>query len=353
MAPRKAFILALLFILVAVVIYVYQGGLISRGGLAPIKPAPMSRGVDEANITLTFMDAWLVRDLNDEGYFDYEYYPSNGSRSGDNNMIRQLMASRTLAELARSDERFMSLHRKNLGYVFANWYRRDGERGYIFYDNGSFRAYYIEPGYTYDSGYVLSFYSGEAILGLLDYYNMTGDTEAFDAAVRAQDYYVGEYADRMDDNYCPFYVPWHTMTLYRIYNITGERKYMEAAFKLNDRLIKSQEPSGRFSDVRDIEYGQPHSAVVALYTDGLTYAYELAAGSGDNARTRAYGRSISRGLAYLSGLQYRDENDPATFGALRADSNNIMIRVDATQHAIDAFRRALRIYTINTNGEHG
>jgi len=394
MADRKH--IALAFLLFAAFSIIYYN--------APSKPSPTGPEPDNApspqgerreiNRTLVLMDAWLVRDLNPEGYFNYEYHPPTGGYSKDNNMIRQLMASRTLAERSSVDERLRGLHKRNLDYVFTHWYRSDGDRGYILFDNdsrlganamalraivsspyydeyrveakalsngllhlqnpnGSFKPYYVEPAYPYDGSYVLSFYSGEALLGLIDYYEKTHDELILQAAIKSQDYYVGEYADRMDENYCPFYVPWHTMTLYRLHNITGNQRYAEAAFKLNDRLIRSQEPSGRFVDIYDLEYGQPHSAVVALYVDGLTYAYDLALACNDSARERAYGLGIRRGLTYLTYLQYTDENDTRTYGALKADSSNGMVRVDATQHAIDAFRRALKLYSANTNLSHG
>ena len=53
-------------------------------------------------------------------------------------MVRQLMASRLLAELALDDPALGSVHRKNLQFLFANWYREDNRgHGYIFYDNKS------------------------------------------------------------------------------------------------------------------------------------------------------------------------------------------------------------------------
>jgi hypothetical protein len=361
----------------------------SRDVLGPVEASSAEPGPGEINRTLALMDAWLVRDLNEEGYFNYEYYPLYGNYSAENNMIRQLMASRTLAELSLDDERLRSLHKKNMDYVFSHWYRSDLDRGYILFandsrlganamalraicasplfgeyeeeagalylgilslqnPNGSFRPYYVEPGYGYDGAYQLSFYSGEAIMGLLDYYDRTGDKKVLEAAIRSQDYYVGEYADRMDENYRAFYVPWHTMSLYRLYDLTGEERYAQAAFKTSDRLILSQEESGRFFGQDDREYGQPFSAIAGLDVDGLTYAYELAVRLNDSARAQRYRLGVSRGLRYVISLQYTDTADASTLGAIRADYGDGDVRVDATQHSQDAFRRALRIYSADT-----
>ncbi len=52
-------------------------------------------------------------------------------------MIRQLMASRLLAEMSLEDENLVNLHKKNLEFMFQYWYKEEGDLGYIYYNDKS------------------------------------------------------------------------------------------------------------------------------------------------------------------------------------------------------------------------
>lgn len=103
--------------------------------------------------------------------------------------------------------------------------------------DGSFRAWYKAPTYKYDEDYLLTFYSGEGILALLEYYLKTKNVKRRDIALLSQDYYLQAYVDHIEENYYPAYVPRHTISLYHAYQITQEKKYADAIFLLNDKLI--------------------------------------------------------------------------------------------------------------------
>ena len=91
-----------------------------------------SQGIDAEKVqtALSLAEDWLVSNVNDEGYFNYLYDPVSGQYSTSNNMIRQLMASRQLAEMSQENTSLRTLHRKNLDYVLANWYQEIGENGF-------------------------------------------------------------------------------------------------------------------------------------------------------------------------------------------------------------------------------
>lgn len=268
--------------------------------------------------------------------------PSRGEYSAGNNMIRQLMASRVLAELAQDDENLLALHRKNLDFVLANRRQEDGQNGYIVYDNksklgaaamlirtlaasplydeyeeiaekalatvlsmqddtGAFDARYIEPDYEYDEDYLLTFYSGEAILALLELYKKTQNPEILAAARLSQDFYLTRYVDEIEERYYPAYVPRHTMALTTLYTITNEQKYADAVFVLNDKLITemlhtdTDEPTdllGRFYNPEFPQYGTPHSASDGVYVEGLVYAYELARALHDTGHVQQYSNAL-------------------------------------------------------------
>jgi len=217
-------------------------------------------------------EQWFTEQLReDKALFHYLYDPTKDEYATKNNPIRQLMASRLLAELASENEELLTPHRENLTFILTHWYTpfdrapafaeasagEQGDIAAIVFDgtaklgsnamalrtlvrsplfneyeeharmlaegilsvmnaDGSFEPWLIAPDVPYDAEYLLTFYSGEAILALAEYYEKTGEENYLDAAVRAQDYYVARYVTEMERNYYPAYVPWHTMSLAKL-----------------------------------------------------------------------------------------------------------------------------------------
>lgn len=339
-------------------------------------------------------EAWLLRNQRSKGLFLYRFNPDTGTVSRKNNAIRQLMASRVLARLAVRDPRRLPEHRRNLAFVFTHWYREDAEgRGYIFYSgksklganalalralvasplfgahatqagklaqgvlssiqsDGSMRAWFKEPDYPYDEDYLLKFYSGEAILGLLEYAERTADERFATAARRAQAHYLDKYVRRLEENYYPAYVPWHTFALHHEYRRTGEPALAEAAFVLNDELLKILDRQiyiGRFHDPRRSHYGAPHASSDAIYTESLVHAYIIATRAGDTTRAARYAEAIGLAVGFLLKLQYTEGEASApqegdrVLGAIRTGVRDRRIRLDNVQHALDAFHELLRL----------
>ncbi len=336
---------------------------------------------------------WLFSNLRDKGLFVYLYDPVKDIISTQNNELRQLMASRILAQESQKDSSLLDKHTKNLEFIMKFWYKTDKDLGYVFYDDkskiganamllrvlvgsplyqdyktqgeevargilslqnpdGSFRPWLIEPSYEYKSDYLLTFYSGEAIVALLEYYEKTLNPEILQAAIRSQNYYIEKYVTHLTENYYPAYVPWHTIALNKLFKITGDTKYAQAAFTLNDKLLELQDTQnyvGRFYNPVTPQYGSPHSSSDAVYTDGLAYAYELAAWTGDTEHQNRYLTAIKLALGNLLGLQYKE---PVTeysgqaykyLGAIKISVDNPSVRVDTTQHTIDALDKILEL----------
>ncbi|MEM0954691.1 MAG: hypothetical protein AAGI24_11180 [Pseudomonadota bacterium] len=336
---------------------------------------------------------WLRAAVQDRGELRYLYYPSRDEfPTGKNNMIRQLMSSRGLAQLAAKDQAWLALHQRNLAFVLNNWYRESGDEGYIWFrsksklganamalrtlvysplfdqhraqaqrlvngilslqgEAGQFAAWYLAPDYVYSETRLLTFYSGEALLALLEYYQKTGDDRVLAAARRGQEYYLGEYVDRIDENYYPAYVPWHTQSLSALYKLTGDVRYATAVFTMTDRLLAIQqrvagdapEFLGRFYNPATPQFGSPHASSDGVYTEGLAYAYELALLEDDSDRVKRYREALLLGLHNLDNLQYRDrrlyfsQRPLAMEGAFRIHATDNKVRVDSVQHALDAF----------------
>ena len=351
---------------------------------------------DELRYSLDLATNWLLDNFEDDGRFVYAYSPSSGEYSTNNNMVRQLMASRILAELSQDDPDLRNLHRRNLDHIFSHWYLEEGEQGYIYYGgksklgaiamalrtlahspfleeysdeaeklantilalqnpDGSLEPWFIEPGYAYDKDYLLTFYSGEAILSLVEYYLRTSNPVYLDAAVRSQNYYVDKYVTHLSENYYPAYVPWHTQSLSALFKITGDDEYADAIFVLNDELLKIMNQTGepypdllgRFYDPAHPEYGTPHSSSDAVYTEGLAYAYEIAGLVGDEEHREKYRQAGILGVHNLMNLQFRGNNmyylqhPERVVGAIRYNVQDNRIRIDTTQHTIDAFIKLL------------
>jgi hypothetical protein len=348
--------------------------------------------------SLTLGENWLVNNINEQGYFNYLYDPTTKQYSTNNNMIRQLMASRHIAEMAQENESLKSIHKKNLDYVIEHWYREENEYGFIYFNSksklgaiamalrtivyspyfssyqdyayklantilylqsndGSFDPWFIEPSYEYDKDYLLTFYSGEATLSLVELYEKTEISTFLDAAILSQDYYVDRYVTHLSENYYPAYVPWHTLSLNKLYKITENQDYADAIMTLNDELLKIQntdgEPKeeylGRFYDPDHAEYGSPHSASDGVYTEGLAYAYEIAILIDDQTHIDKYEAALILAIDNLIFLQY-DEEEANNFeyperiiGAIKIKDGDYRIRIDTTQHAMDGFRKLLEI----------
>ena len=339
---------------------------------------------------------WIVNNFREKGIFTYIYDPERNYEPPQNNMIRQLMGSRLLAEMSQEDLDLQEMHQKNLEFIFTHWYREadNGEHGYIFYNNksklgaiamalrtlvfspfyteyeeeatkladsiislmnadGSFEPWFIEPGYTYDKDYILTFYSGEAILALVEYGQLPGKSRYFNAAVKAQDFYINRYVTHLEENYYPAYVPWHTLSMNKLYKATKHQKYADAIFVLNDKLLEMQDTKkyiGRFYNDETPEYGSPHVASDGVYTEGLVYAYEIAHMVGDEKRQQTYFEAMELSLKNLRSLQYTPETIPdhysqkRTIGGFPARVGKYNVRIDNVQHTLDAYRKIFEVF---------
>jgi len=332
---------------------------------------------------------WFENNFRDKGLWVYRYNPKTGKTSRKNNALRQLMASRMCAQYAHSSEKFLEMHQKNMAFITEYWVEEDDGRAYIYFSkkskiganamllrtlshspfvgtykelakktadgilhlmkpSGELQPWYKPPSYNYDADYLMYFYSGEAIVSLLEYYDRFGGEKYLRAAQKAQDFYIAEYIDRMEENYYPAYVPWHTMSLNKLYTITGEKRYLKAAFTLTDKLLEIFDEKafvGRFFNPATPEYGTPHVSSDGVYTEGLAYALELAVYKKDKKRVRRYRDCLYKAVTNLKGLQYDNPKDPEKIrGAFQQKLGDPRIRTDNVQHIVDAFDKIQEVW---------
>jgi hypothetical protein len=354
-------------------------------------PAAMLRDI-QASYALAL--EWFLNAFLENGRFTYIYDPFQDRSIEGRDTVRQLMASRLLADLAAQNPAYKARHQRNLDFIFSQWYREteDG-RGLIqaygrselganamflrtlvysplyskyeaqarrtaegivslIQEDGSFQPYLEYPEGEVDKKGALIYYSGEAILSLAEYAAKTGDTRFRDAAVRAQDHYLVEYVDRIKKNYSPAYVPWHTMSMRALYKATGDPRYVEAVFVLNDRLLKLQdteEAIGRFFQPKYARHGGPHAARDGISTESLAHAYEMALDAGDGVRADRYLEAVRLSLKNLESLQFQREFETHLpgrgniRGAFRSSAADWSIRVDNVQHTMDAYRKLMEV----------
>lgn len=342
------------------------------------------------------LDALLRQFNGTTGFFIYNEHP-DGTVANANNDIRQLLASRVVAEASVHDESLRSMHEQNISAIISSWYREEDGVGYVYADrksklganamllrvlvasplfsqyenearmlvkgilaqaheDGSFEPWFKEPSYTYDKDYLLTFYSGEATLALFEYAEKTGDRKVFDAAKKSEDFYLGEYVERLNENYYPAYVPWHTLALAKLYIATKDEKYAEAIFTLTDKLLEMQDTTkfaGRFYSEATPEYGTPHASTDAVYTEGLATAYEVAHLVGNTDKEVIYKDALVRAVYNLESLQFSPsplrifDNDVVgkkLTGGIMTNVCSRWTRIDSTAHTIDALTNILRVF---------
>lgn len=338
---------------------------------------------------------WLLSVVGKNGLFVYYYNPASGRTARNNDALRQLMATRLLAELASENPLFLPLHERNLAAAFTRWYKVDGKgRGFILeygyselganamalmalvkspmferYEpqaralaasilslqnpDGSFEPFFVLPRDSFDRDYCMAFYSGEATLALLVYYEKTHDEKALAAAKKAQEHYLDSYVTHLEDNYYPAYVPWQTFALSHLYGLTGDARFRDAVFTLNDKLLEIQDTDrykGRFFNPDFSRYGGTHSSSDGVFTESLAYALAMAREAGDKEREERYRKAIKLAMKNLETLQYqlepvrlRNGRIPVT-GAIRVREDDGRVRIDSTQHAMDAMRKILSVW---------
>lgn len=329
------------------------------------------------------MSGWLERQLRDDGRMVYEYWPSRGDESDENNMIRQWMATIALirsAEVADDPDAYARA-RRNIEYNLELSYSTEDGLGLIadpdgdvklgavalaalaisqhpdreafveeetslrrtvdrlWQEDGSFTSFYRPEGRNDNQ----NFYPGEALL--LWAWTLEGEAEPelLNRFMRSFEYYREWHREQRN----PAFVPWHSMAYERVWQITGDDRLRDFVFEMNDWLLAMQQwesapapdVAGRFYNPDRPDYGPPHASSDGVYLEGLIAAYRLAEAVDDVERVDAYRTAIARGLRHLMQLQFVDEvdmyyvsNRDRVAGGLRTTVYDNRIRVDNVQH---------------------
>ncbi|MEM1112669.1 MAG: hypothetical protein AAGI11_12235 [Pseudomonadota bacterium] len=333
------------------------------------------------------MAAWMYRNIGPDGRMTYMYYPASARESNGNNMIRQWMASLALVRLAKLDGRpeKVAAATRNITYNLNQFYLEENGLGLIEYrdkvklgaialaalamvehpdnemfrpqidklveatdhlwrEDGSFQTFY-RPAERSGEPALYNFYPGETLLLWATLLQQQPDADRAARFDKSMQY----YRDWHLSNRKPSFIPWHTQAYYLRWQITGDTRYRDWIFDMNDWLLDMQRNSfqvyedtrGRFYNPLRPEFGPPHASSTGVYLEGLIDAYSLAVEHGDTARARRYRQSINGGLRSLRQLQFNEGpeawfvKDPErVFGGIRTTVFNNVIRVDNVQHGL-------------------
>jgi hypothetical protein len=333
------------------------------------------------------MAGWLFNQLDVSGQLTYEYWPSRGEASSQNNMIRQWMGTLAMTRVAvgRGDETLQRRAARNVEFNLDDSYSiRDGlgmiadpdgdvklgavalaalaisqhpDRArfgeqeaalrrtvdHLWQADGSFRTFLVPA----DRNDNQNFYPGEALLLWASTLEDEADPDLLRRFMQSFEFYRAWH--RQNPN--PAFVPWHTMAYERVWRVTRDERLRDFVFEMNDWLVDLQQwddapypdMAGRFYDPDRPDYGPPHASSDGVYMEGLIAAYRLAEAVGDEDRADAYRVALIGGLRHLMQLQFADEVDlfyvsrpERVAGGIRTTEYDNRIRVDNVQHGLMA-----------------
>lgn len=337
--------------------------------------------------------SWMKQNLQPDGRMVYKYWPSRGSESSSNNMIRQWMATVCMDRIAKAtdDQDFYARVKDNISYNLKQWYgEEDGlglieyqgkvklgaialaalaivehpqraefsayEKGilktmdYLWDDDGSFTTFYKSPGFR-DKHSNANFYPGEALVLWAALYDESKDAKLLKRFMDTFRFYRKWHLEGTSlvgkPNRNPAFIPWHTQAYYTVWKSTKNDELKDFVFEMNDWLLDVQqwESAKRFPDTLGRFYdptrpfGPPHASSTGVYLEGLIDAHQMAKMVGDTQRQENYRRAIVRGLRSIMQLTYMDDvdmyyvnNKEKVYGGVRTTVYHNEIRVDNIQH---------------------
>ena len=93
--------------------------------------------LERVKVSNQIAQEYIINNFRRKGVFVYGYNIKRKRRSRKNNMIRQLMTSRLLAEMCQEDPSLRIKHKRNVRFIMKYWYKEDKNTGYIFYNKKS------------------------------------------------------------------------------------------------------------------------------------------------------------------------------------------------------------------------
>jgi uncharacterized protein YyaL (SSP411 family) len=202
--------------------------------------------------------------------------------------------------------------------------------------DGSFDTHYKLPGIQTETTESL-YYPGEAMLGLMRLFKITGDKRLLEAARRGANYLI-ERQRAMEA------LPadaWLMQTLESLHNVGHENRYADHAIALAEAMIADQ-----YTDDDAPGYaggfgpGAPRATPAASRAEGLLAAYRVALSSGD-ARAAKIANALKASARFQLSQELTAEteevrNPRAAAGGFRESTTSMRVRIDYVQHNISS-----------------
>lgn len=194
------------------------------------------------------------------------------------------------------------------------------------------------------------FYPGEALLALARLTVRTGEDRWLPVLERAFDYYAAFWEAEGKSAF----VPWQAATWANVHQLTGDARYAELAFGLQDVLLARQDLRSYGHTLHDDwggtmsrpPGGQPTFST-GTFLEPLPLLVVVARAVGDHERADRYAAALRHGLRFTLQLVITEPEtwftpDPArALGGVRSTLDDVRVRVDNVQHVVTAFLQAL------------
>jgi Beta-L-arabinofuranosidase, GH127 len=328
---------------------------------------------------------YLIRAQKSDGSFHYDYDPFAESVSeGDYNILRHAGATIALFQLyeATREARYAEAARRAVVYLQSRFrWAREADALYVLDDDGkaklganglalialalqmrlnpksadrasarrlanlimrmqerdgSFASYYDMRGEPEDRASL--YYPGEALLGLIELYKLTGDQRLIEAARRGADYLI-DTQKRL-----PSLPPdaWLMQALEALYAIKRDPSYAAHAIRIAEAMIKEQYTAADAPlYAGGYRSGVPRATPAASRAEGILAALRLARLTNDASAARL-AEALKLSARFQLAQQFDADNSfylaspERAVGGFRESLTSARIRIDYMQHNISA-----------------
>jgi AMMECR1 domain-containing protein len=323
---------------------------------------------------------WYLNNVNPRTKrASYLYYPVTNSYSKDNNEVRNLAVLYILPELGHflGDTSLDNLIENTTDYYLAK-VKRTQNYSYLDLDGSTkiaFNAFMIlslirqpdypgsletaaelaegilslqQPDGSFNTSFGgettgIDYYPGEAMLSLMQLFQVTGDTRLADAVARAFPY----YRDYWRGNKNTAFVPWHSQVYYLLAEHNPDPEMEAFIYEMNDWLINTYQI---FRDdypdkIGGFKKDDPRNST-SSYMEGINDAYRTALLFGNRRHIEKYRDSLRAGIRFVLQTQFTPENafwvkNPTrAIGGFKESLKKVSQRNDYTQHATSALIKA-------------
>lgn len=197
------------------------------------------------------------------------------------------------------------------------------------------------------------FMPGQLLLAVAYAYDRTRNPKYlafFDTVFSTYEQILTQLMTLAPETVAPYAPAWFTQPATKMYQITGDEKYLPLIFNINDRVVLNHERNAAFQIHEDYDgmlapklgsYG--NNSITAAALEALVDAAIAAKQSGDLERYEHYRRTCKHAVAFLLRLQFTPNNayymkhSERVVGGFKKDMVNTSSWMDNVWHLTSAF----------------